>query len=200
MPCRLHLDHIGYLEKAIAGLGARTDAMTQPFRAARGLLVTIPGTGFLAAAAVISGTGPAPGRNFPAAGHLASWAGPCPGSNESAGKHHRAKRRHGNPPLQPVLVEIARAAVRRDGYLKSPCHRHVIRNGGYRSATAKGKAIFTVAHAILVIIWNILATGNPCQDPGAGYFDRRADPGREARRLIARQEAPGKHVTLHDAA
>lgn len=200
MLCRLHLDHIGYLEKAIAEPGARIDAMMQPFRAARDLLITIPGIGILAAAAVISEIGPVPGRYFPTAGHLASWAGLCPGSNESAGRHHRAKRRHGNPHLQSVLVEIAWAAVRHEGYLKSPCRRHVIRNGGYRSATAKGKAIFAVAHAVLVIIWNILATGHPYDDLGAGYFDRRTDPEREAARLIARLEALGKHVTLDDAA
>jgi transposase len=200
MLCRLHLDHIGYLEKTIAELEARIEAMMQPFRAARDLLTTIPGIGLLAAAAVISEIGPAPGRYFPTAAHLASWAGLCPGSNESAGKRHSGKRRHGNPHLQPVLVEIAWAAVRHEGYLKSLYHRHVMRNGGYRSATAKGKAIFTVAHAILVIIWNILATGNPYEDLGAGYFDRRTDPEREARRLIARLEALGKHVTLDDAA
>jgi transposase len=188
------------LEAMIAGLEARIEAVVQPFRAARDLLTTIPGIGLLAAAAVISEIGPVPGRYFPTAAHLASWAGLCPGSSESAGKHHRAKRRHGNPHLQPVLAEIAWAAVRHEGYLKSLCRRHVMRNGGYRSATAKGKAIFAVAHAVLVIIWNILATGNPCQDLGAGYFDRRTDPEREACRLIARLEAPGKHVTLDDAA
>lgn len=200
MLCRLHLDHIGYLEKTIAELEARIDAMMQPFRAARDLLITVPGISFLAAAAVISEIGPDPRRYFPTAAHLASWAGLCPGSNESAGKRHSGKRRHGNPHLQSVLAEIAWAAVRHEGYLKSLYHRHVIRNGGYRSAAAKGKAIFTVAHAILVIIWNILATGNPYEDLGAGYFDRRTDPDREAQRLIARLEALGKHITLNDAA
>jgi len=198
--CRLHLDHIGYLEKAIAEIEARIDAMMQPFRAARDLLVTIPGVGPLTAAAVLAEIGPSPRQYFPTAGHLASWAGLCPGNNESAGKRHPGKRRHGNPYLQSVLTEIAWAAVRHDGYLKSLYHRHVTRNGGYRSATAKGKAITTVAHAIPVIIWNILATGIPYDDLGAGYFDRRPDPDREARRLIARLEALGKHVTLDDAA
>jgi transposase len=35
MLCRLHLDHIDYLEKMIAGLDARVEAMMVPFRAAR---------------------------------------------------------------------------------------------------------------------------------------------------------------------
>jgi hypothetical protein len=65
---------------------------------------------------------------------------------------------------------------------------------------AKGRAIFAVAHAIVVIIWNILATGHSYDDLGAGYFDRRTDPEHEACRLIARLEALGKHVTVNDAA
>jgi transposase len=200
MLCRLHLDHIAYLEKTIAELETRIEAMMQPFRAARDLLITIPGISFLAAASVISEIGPSPREHFPTAGHLASWAGLCPGNHESAGKRRSGRPRHGNIYLQPVLVEIAWAAVRHEGYLKSLYHRHVMRNGGYRSATARAKAIFTVAHAILVIIWHVLTTGKPYDDLGSGYFDRRADPDREAQRLIARLEALGKHVTVEDAA
>ena len=97
-----------------------------------------------------------------------------------AGKRLRGKRRHGNIYLQPVLVEIAWNAVRHDGYLKSLYHRHVTRNGGYRSSAAKNKAITTVAHAILVIIWNMLSTGRPYEDLGTAYFEHHADPDREA--------------------
>ena len=200
MMCKLHLDHIDYLEKTTAELDARIEAMMQPFRAARDLLITIPGIGAVAAAAVISEIGPDPRQYFPTAGHLASWAGVCPGNHESAGKRHHGKRRHGNIYLQPVLVEIAWNAVRHEGYLKSLYHRHVTRNGGYRSSAAKNKAITTVAHAILVIIWNMLGTGRPYEDLGTAYFEHRTDPDREARRLIARLEALGKHVTVNDAA
>jgi transposase len=200
MMCRLHLDHIAYLEKTTAELDARIEAMMQPFRAARDLLITIPGIGAVAAAAVISEIGPDPRQYFPTAAHLASWAGLCPGNHESAGRRYSGKRRHGNLYLQPVLVEIAWNAVRHDGYLRSLYHRHVTRNGGYRSSAAKNKAITTVAHAILVIIWNMLSTGRPYEDLGGAYFEHRTDPDREARRLIARLEALGKHVTVNDAA
>jgi transposase len=61
MLCRLHLDHLDHLEKMIAGLEARIEAMMQPFRAARDLLTTVPGISLLSAAAVISEIGPAPG-------------------------------------------------------------------------------------------------------------------------------------------
>ena len=57
-----------------------------------------------------------------------------------------------------------------------------------------------VAHAILVIIWHVLATGKPYDDLGADYFTRRLDPERETRRLIARLEALGHQVSLQPAA
>ena len=200
MLCRLHLDHIDHLQAMIAQLDARIEAMMQPFHAARDLLVTIPGIGPPPAAAVISEIGPAPREYLPAAGQLASWAGLCPGNHESAGKRHSGRRRHGNTYLQPVLAVIAWAAIRHPGYLKSLYRRHVMRNGGYRSKTAQAKAIVTVAHAILVIIWHVLATGKPYDDLGADYSDRRTDPGREAQRLIARLQALGHRVTVEDAA
>jgi transposase len=198
--CRLHLDHIDHLEAMIAKLDAQIEAMMTPFRAARDLLTTIPGIGPLAAAAVISEAGADIREYFPDAAHLASWAGMCPGNHESAGRHRPGKRRKGNQHLQPVLVECAWAAVRHDGYLKSLYHRHVMKWGGYRSQLAKKKAIIVVAHAILVIIWHVLATGKPYDELGEDYFTRRADPERETRRLIAKLEALGHRVTLEEAA
>jgi transposase len=198
--CRLHLDHIDYLDKTLKALDDRIEAMMQPFRAARDLLITIPGIAALSAAAVISEIGTDVRAYFPSAAHLASWAGICPGNHESAGKHSPGRRRHGNKHLQPVLVEIAWAAVRHEGYLKSLYHRHVMKNGGYRSIIAKNKAIVTVAHAILVIIWHVLAAGVGYDELGADYFDRRADPARETARLIAKLEALGHRVTIEDTA
>jgi transposase len=198
--CRLHLDHIGHLEEMIAKLDAQIEAMMAPFRAQRDLLTTIPGIGPLSAAAVLSEIGATVTDFFPDAARLASWAGICPGNHESAGKRHSGKRRHGSQHLQSVLVETARAAVRHEGYLKALYHRHVMKWGGYRSPTAKKKAIIVVAHTILVIIWHVLATGRPCDDLGADFFARRLDPGRETRRLIAKLEALGHQVSLQPAA
>ena len=137
---------------------------------------------------------------LPGDAHLASWTGLCPGNHESAGKRRGGKRRKGNSHLQSILVECAWSAVRHDGYLKSLYHRHVMKWGGYRSPAAKNKAIVVVAHAMIVIIWHILATGKPCEEPGADYLTRRLDPERETRRLITRLEALGHRVTLQDAA
>ena len=198
--CRLHLDHIGHLDAMITALDAQIEAMMEPFRAARELLTTIPGIGPLAAAAVISEIGADVREYFPDAAHLASWAGLCPGNHESAGKRRSGQRRHGNQHLQPVLVESSWAAVRHPGYLKALYHRHVMKWGGYRSRTAKKKAIIVVAHALLVIIWHVMATGTPYDELGEDYFNTRMDPERETRRLVAKLQALGHAVTLEPAA
>jgi len=161
--------------------------MMRPFQGAVSLLVTVPGAGELSAAAVISEISASPGQYFPTAAQLASWTGICPGNHESAGRHHSGKRRPGNKHLQPVPVECAWAAVRHEGYPRSLYHRHVMRNGGYRSRAARNKAIITVARAILAIMWHVLSTGRPYEEPG---------PERETRRLIARLEALGHTVSL----
>jgi transposase len=198
--CRLHLDHIGHLDAMIAKLDGQIEAMMRPFRAQRDLLITIPGIGLLAAAAILSEIGVDVVRFFITAAHLASWAGICPGNHESAGKRHSGKRRRGNQHLQPILVEAAWSAVRHEGYLKALYHRHVMKWGGYRSPTAKKKAIIVVAHAMLVIVWHVLATGKPYGELGADFFTTRLDPEKETRRLIARLEALGHTVNLTPAA
>jgi transposase len=198
--CRLHLNHTGHLEAMIAQLDAQVEAMMTPFQTARDLLATAPGIGPLSAAAVISEIGADVTGFFPDDAHLASWTGLCPGNHESAGRRRSGKRRKGNQHLQSILVECAWAAVRHDGYLKSLYHRHVMKWGGYRSSTAKNKAIVVVAHALIVIIWHILATGKPYHELGADYLTRRLDPDRETRRLIARLQALGHQVTLQPAA
>jgi transposase len=198
--CRLHLDHIGHLDAMIARLDTQTETMMAPFHTERDLLTTIPGIGMLAAAAVLSEIGANVTEYFPGAAHLASWAGLCPGNHESAGRRHSGKRRHGNQHLQHILVEATWAAVRHDGYLKALYHRHVMKWGGYRSPTAKKKAIIVAAHAILVIIWHVLAAGKPYDELGTDFFTRRLDPERETRRLIAKLEALGHQVSLQPAA
>ena len=62
------------------------------------------------------------------------------------------------------------------------------------------KAIIVVAHAMIFIIWHILATGKPDHELGADYFARRLDPERETRRLIAKLQALGHTVTVQPAA
>jgi transposase len=53
---------------------------------------------------------------------------------------------------------------------------------------------------VALIIWHVLATGQPYDELGEDYFTTRLDPERETRRLIARLEALGHAVTLEPAA
>ncbi|WCS17800.1 IS110 family transposase [Mycobacterium marinum] len=198
--CRLHLDHLDHLEKMIARLEAQVEDMMAPFCAQRDLLITIPGIGPLTAAAIISEAGTDIAETFPSAEHFASWIGVCPGNHESAGKRHSGKPRKGNQHLQHVLVECGWAASRTPGYLQSLYRRHVRKFGGSRNTTAKNKAAVAVAHKLSVIIWHVLATGQPYTDLGADYLARRTNPETETRRLIAKLQALGHNVIIEPAA
>jgi transposase len=57
-----------------------------------------------------------------------------------------------------------------------------------------------VGHSILVIAWHLLSTGEPYNDLGGDYFDRRRNSTARQRRLVAQLEAMGHHVTLQPAA
>ncbi len=198
--CRLHLAHLDQLDAMIGALDEQIEQLMHPFCARRELIASIPGIGVGASATVISEIGADPAAWFPSAEHLASWVRLCPGNHESAGKRHHGARRTGNQHLQPVLVECAWAAVRTDGYLREYYRRQVRKFGGFRSPAANKKAITTVAHKLIVIIWHVLATGRPHQDLGADYFTTRMDPDKERRRLVAKLEAQGLGVTLEPAA
>ena len=198
--CQLHLEHIDHLDDMIARLDAQVEEMMVPFARSRDLLVTIPGIGPKAAAAIISEIGVSIGEFFPSHAHLASWAGLCPGNHESAGKRKHGTPRKGNQHLKPLLVEAAWAAVKTDGRLKARYHRLVLRFGGYRNPAAKKKAIVAIAHTLIVIVWHVLTTGTPHTDLGADFYTRRADPETETRRLITKLQALGHKVTIEPAA
>ncbi|MBO0876876.1 MAG: hypothetical protein J2P19_26165, partial [Pseudonocardia sp.] len=102
--------------------------------------------------------------------------------------------------VKPVLMEAAWSPVRTDGRLRARYHRLVPRFGGYRNPGAKRKAIFAIAHTLIVIIWNVLATDSAYTDLGADFYVHRNDPDRQTRRLIAKLEALGHRVTIQPAA
>jgi len=198
--CKLHLEHIDHLDDMIARLDGQVEKMMIPFKERRDLLVTIPGIGPVAAAAIISEIGVNIGEFFTTDAHLASWAGLCPGNHESAGKRKHGRPRKGSQHLKPLLVEAAWAAVKADGRLQARYHRLVLRFGGYRSPAAKKKAIIAIAHTLIVIVWHVLTTGKTYTDLGPDYYTRRLDPEKETQRLIAKLHALGHTVTLTPAA
>jgi transposase len=193
---RMHLDHIDHLDTMVAGLDAQVDRLMGPFAEPATRLLTITGVGKRTAEVVISEIGVDMSR-FPTAAHLASWAGLCPGNHESAGKSRSGQPRKGNEALRTALCEAAWAASHgKDSYLASQ-YRRFLRRFGTRS---EAKAVFAVAHSLIVIIWHVLHDGATYQDLGGDYFDRRGDVQARTRYLIRELEKLGNTVTLTPAA
>src|SRR3954452_13479833 len=111
---QLHLRQIDALNGAIREIDREVDEGTGPFRAALGILSSIPGVGQLGAQVISAEIGIDMSR-FPTAGHLISWAGLCPKSDESAGKRRSTRMRKGAPWLKTTLIQCAWAASRKKG-------------------------------------------------------------------------------------
>ena len=190
---RVILDHIDFLDAAIARLDEEVAARLGPFRDAVELLQTIPGVGRTVAEIIVAETGADMAR-FPTAGHLAAWAAVAPANNESAGKRRHGGTRHGANWLRRALIEAANSAGRSKGtYLGAQYRQIAARRGPNKAAVA-------VAHSILVIAWHMLTTGSTYEDLGPDYFAIRRHPDVEARRLVKRLEALGLTVTVTRAA
>jgi transposase len=191
----LHLGHIDQLTATIERLDQEVERELDPFDEQAGLLCTIPGIGRRTAEVVIAEIGIDMDR-FPTAAHLASWAGLCPGHHESAGKRRSGKARKGDAALRVALCEAAWSAARtRDTYLAAQ-FRRFSRRMGKRN---EGKAIFAVAHTMIVIVWHVLANGVPYDELGADFFDRR-DTSAETCRHVNALRRLGHDVTLTPAA
>lgn len=191
--CRAMLARIDQANATVEVLTARIDDLLDPYEAAVSLLVTIPGVSNRTAQVILAEIGADMSR-FPTAGHLASWAGMCPGNNESAGKHRSGHTRRGSKWLRKALIEAAQSAGRtKNTYLAAQFAQIKARRGAQRAAVAVG-------HSILVIAWHLLSTGQPYDDLGGDYFDKRRNSAARQRRLVAQLEAMGHTVTLEPAA
>ena len=187
------LVRIDQIDATIETLGGRIDDLLGPYDAAVRLLVTIPGVSTRTAQVILAEISADMSR-FPTAGHLASWAGMCPGNNESAGKRKSSRTTKGSQWLRKALIEAGQAAGRTTNtYLAAQYAQIRGRRGPQRAAVAVG-------HSILVIAWHLLTNGEPYNDLGGDYFDRRRNSNRHQRRLVAQLEALGHKVTLEPAA
>jgi transposase len=183
------LDHITYLETAIAELDTRLEVVIAPFTEARDRLSTIPGIGNRAAECIIAEIG-VDMTVFPTPAHLASWAGVAPGNNITGGKRRSGKTTKGDVWLTDILVQCAWAAARsRDTYLSAQFWRLHGRLGKKRAAIAVG-------HSMLVIAWHLLTTNSEYQDLGADYFHRRGQTNRYQEHLVKQLQDLGYQVTL----
>jgi len=189
---RVHLGLIDQHSTAIDGITARIEEVIEPFRGARDLIVTIPGISTLVADVIVAETG-ADMTRFPTAGHLASWAGTCPGSNESAGRIKSTHTRPGNPYLKGALGIAAMSAARANGTYYAAKYRRIAARRG------PVKAIVAIEHAMLIAIWNMLATGTFYSDPGADFYTR-LNPDKAKNRALDQLRKMGYEVTLNPAA
>ena len=156
------------VERSLAELERRIlDVVQRDFELPWTLLQTLPGTGPLAAAALLAEVGDDM-EAFDTARRLSSWAGLCPGNHESAGKSKGGKRRKGNVYLRRILCEVAHAAARTRGVQCGPYKQGLaIRHG-------TGRAVVATAHKILRIAFAMLRDGQPYRDPQVDYQARTA--------------------------
>ena len=187
------LAKLDFLDEQITLLSDAIEEQIAPFADAVRLLCTIPGVQARTAQVIIAEIG-VDMTVFPSDKHLASWGGQCPGNDQSAGKRRSGKTGKGSRWLGIALTEAALAAThQKDTYLAAQYRR-------LRGRRGHKKALGAVKHSIIVAVWHMLTTGEIYVDPGADYFDRRVDPQRKIKRLIAQLEALGQTVTLQEAA
>ena len=185
---RLFLDRIDAHTADIGRLDERIEDAMAPFRAARDLLISIPGFSIKTAEVFIAETG-ADMSAFPTAGHLASWAGVSPGSNESAGRIKSSKTRPGNPYLKGALGVSAMSAARSKNTYFSAKYRRI------RARRGPMRALVAIEHALIITAWNMLTDGALYRERGADYYTTRK-PAKFKARAVSQLEALGYTVTL----
>ena len=186
------LAHIDYVEAAIERLNQQIEERLRPFEADIQRLDTIPGINRVTAQVLLAEIGYDWSR-FPTDKQLASWVALCPGHDQSAGHRRSGKTRDGNRWLRQALVEAAQGARHtKHSYFKAQYARLARRRGS-------NKAIFAVAHSLLIVAYHLHTKKTTYQDLGENYYDDRQRQALQ-RNLVKRLEGLGFQVQLSAAA
>lgn len=176
---KMQLHRIKEVQADLDAVDQRLEKKLEPYQKQVGLLMTIPGVGFILAAAIVAELGVDMSVFF-SKDHLSAWAGVCPGCSESAGKKKNSATRKGNIHLKTALVQAATSAAKKKGsYLRDKYFRLKARRGACRAAMA-------IAHKIAEAAYHILSTGDPYKELGETYLDelnKKAVVDRAVRRL-----------------
>jgi transposase len=146
---RLHLEELKLLDEHIEELNRELAEALHAHPEAIQRLCEMPGIRTDAAQQILAELGPRAAA-FDSAAQLASWVGVCPGRQESAGLSRSDHSPKGNRSMRRVLNQTAWAAVRtKDCFFQQLFHRLIPQIGIQ-------KALWAVAHRILIIIWKVL--------------------------------------------
>jgi len=182
------LHHLANLEAQIAAatqeIAEHMVAYTDMIRR----LTTIPGVERRVAWTMVAELGPDM-TVFPDADHAAGWSGLCPGNKITGGKRLSGRTRKANPYLRRALTEAAWAASHAKNCYLAALYRRL------RGRLGHNKAIFAVAHQILLVAYTMLRKGEDYRELGGDYYDRLNKP-RTVRRLLDRLARLGYEAEL----
>jgi len=185
------LGHLDSLQAQIARMETEIEQRMEPYGEQIRRLSTIPGVERITAWTILAELGPDMSV-FPDARHVASWAGMCPGNRQSGGKRMSGRTRKANPYLRRGLCQAAWAASHTKQTYLSALYRRL------RSHLGHNKAIFAVAHQILITAYVLLRRGEDYRELGPDHFDRQNKP-KVVSRLVDRLTRLGYYVTLKPA-
>jgi transposase len=149
------MEQIDLLEKQQAACLNHLEELADEYFAGEiSLLCTIPGIQQYSAMCILSEIGNDMSA-FGKASHLVGWAGLRPRNDESAGKIQSRKTLHGNKYLRQILIEVSWSAARSKKTFLGKKYSHLSKR------MKSQKALLAITRKILVIIFNVLQTGQP---------------------------------------
>jgi hypothetical protein len=119
----------------------------------------------------------------------------------SAGKRRHGRTGDAGTYIKPMLVQAAWSAIKAEGRLRARDHNLVRRFGGPKNPAAVKKAIVAIAHTLLKIACQVLKSGKPYEDLGAGFCTKREPPEQRRAYLLRQLEklSPGCTITITPA-